>query len=336
MHYTALAAMAALGISTLPALALDSTVIMTSSMSTDALWKKVGDFCGIAAWHPAIEKCVLSADGKQRTLSLKGGGTLVEALESWDNANHSYVYTMLSGSLPVTNYHSTISVTLVEQSPALLAAFRPREREYARRQLLRRGVEVRLKATIKELTPGEVRLADGTSLPSDIVVWAAGVAAPDSLGRLGLARGHAGRFLVGPDLRIQGEDRVFAAGDVSVSAKDPVAQLAQPAIQEGRHAARQVRLLMAGQETTGFRYHDKGTMATIGSRSAVVELPVGIRLRGTLAWLAWLGLHLFTLLGNRQRLTTLINLTWRYLTWRRGGGMIVGDDPATDPADAPG
>jgi NADH:ubiquinone reductase (H+-translocating) len=93
---------------------------------------------------------------------------------------------------------------------------------------------------------------------------------------------------------------------------------------------------MAGRETTGFQYHDKGTMATIGSRSAVVELPVGIRLRGTLAWLAWLGLHLFTLLGNRQRLTTLVNLTWRYLTWSRGGGMIVGDDPATDPADAPG
>ena len=69
-------------------------------------------------------------------------------------------------------------------------------------------------------------------------------------------------------------------------------------------------------------------MATIGSRSAVVELPVGIRLRGTLAWLAWLGLHLYTLLGNRQRIVTLVNLSWRYLTWSRGGGIIVGDDPA--------
>ena len=111
MRYTALAAMAVLGISTTAALALDSSVTMTSSMSTDALWKKVGDFCGIASWHPAIEKCVLSADGKQRTLSLKGGGTIVEALENWDNANHSYKYTILSGPLPVANYHSTISVT---------------------------------------------------------------------------------------------------------------------------------------------------------------------------------------------------------------------------------
>jgi hypothetical protein len=92
------------------AFALDSSVIMTSSMSPDALWKKVGGFCGIGDWHPAAEKCVLSADGKQRTISLKGGGTLVEGLESVDDANHTYTYTILSGPLPVANYHSTISV----------------------------------------------------------------------------------------------------------------------------------------------------------------------------------------------------------------------------------
>ena len=76
-------------------------------------------------------------------------------------------------------------------------------------------------------------------------------------------------------------------------------------------------------------------MATIGSRSAVVELPVGIRLRGTLAWLAWLGLHLYTLLGNRNRIVTLVNLSWRYLTWSRGGGIIVGDDPRRRHLDPP-
>ena len=103
-------AAAAFLISAGAAFALDSSVTMTSSMSPDALWKKVGDFCGIGDWHPAIEKCVLSADGKQRTLSLKGGGTIVEALENWDDANRSYKYTILSGPLPVANYHSTISV----------------------------------------------------------------------------------------------------------------------------------------------------------------------------------------------------------------------------------
>ena len=123
-----------------------------------------------------------------------------------------------------------------------------------------------------------------------------------------------------------GQDRVFAAGDVSLSEDNPVPQLAQPAIQQGRHAGEQVIRLMAGGTTVPFRYHDKGTMATIGHRSAVVELPRGLHLRGTLAWLAWLGLHLIYLLGNRNRLVTLVNLSWRYLTWSRGGGVIVCDD----------
>lgn len=105
------AATATLLISTGMAFALDSSVTMTSSMSPDAVWKKVGDFCGIGDWHPAVEKCVLSADGKLRTISLKGGGTLVEALEAVDNATHTYTYTILSGPLPVTNYHSTLSVS---------------------------------------------------------------------------------------------------------------------------------------------------------------------------------------------------------------------------------
>ena len=108
----------ALGMST-SAFALDSSVTMTSSMSPDALWKKVGDFCGIATWHPAIEKCVLSADGKQRTLSVKGGGSVLEALEKWDDANRTYTYTILSGPLPVANYHSTISVSADPKGSAL-------------------------------------------------------------------------------------------------------------------------------------------------------------------------------------------------------------------------
>ena len=108
---TTVAATAALLFSAGAAFALDSSITMTSSMSPDALWKKIGDFCGIAAWHPAIAKCELSADGNQRTLSLKGGGTIVEALENLDAANRTYTYTIVSGPLPVANYHSTISVS---------------------------------------------------------------------------------------------------------------------------------------------------------------------------------------------------------------------------------
>jgi len=108
---TAVAAAAALAASTLAASALETSATANSTLSADALWKKIGtDFCGIANWHPAIEKCELSSDHKTRTLSLKGGGTIVEKLEKLDFKNRSYTYTIVSGPLPVDNYHSTISV----------------------------------------------------------------------------------------------------------------------------------------------------------------------------------------------------------------------------------
>jgi NADH:ubiquinone reductase (H+-translocating) len=236
----------------------------------------------------------------------------------------------LPASFPAID-RSRLRVTLIEQAPALLGAFRSREQQYARQQLEHRGVDVQLGTAISEVTQDSVLLADGTAVPSDITVWAAGVAAPTAIDQLGLAHGRSGRLVVGPDLRVEGQDAIFAVGDIAVSKTDPVAQLAQPAIQQGRHAARQIRRLMAGQPTVPFAYHDKGIMATIGSRSAVVELPIGIRLRGTLAWLAWLGLHLYTLLGNRNRIVALVNLSWRYLTWSRGGGIIIGDDQPDGP-----
>lgn len=107
---TAVAAGGALLLSGFAAQALESSVKAASKLSADALWAKVGDFCGISKWHPAIEKCELSADGKTRTLSLKGGGTIVEALMKMDAAGRSYTYSIVSGPLPVANYTSTISV----------------------------------------------------------------------------------------------------------------------------------------------------------------------------------------------------------------------------------
>jgi NADH:quinone reductase (non-electrogenic) len=124
---------------------------------------------------------------------------------------------------------------------------------------------------------------------------------------------------------------VFAIGDIALIECAPLPQLAQPALQMGRHVAEQIHRLQAGQPTTGFRYRDKGIMATIGRRSAVAQLPRRIRVRGTLAWLAWLALHLITLLGYRNRMSALLNLSWRYLTWGHGGGVIVGDDPTPLP-----
>ncbi len=235
----------------------------------------------------------------------------------------------LAASFPDID-RTRVHIRLVEMAPAALGPFDRPLQDYACKQLVARGVDVRLGTAIKEVTEDQVVLADGQALRSDITVWAAGVAAPEAVGGWGLPQGKSGRILTGPDLRVDGQDRVFAIGDISLIDGQQLSQLAQPALQMGRFAAAQIGRLMAGQATESFSYHDKGIMATIGHRSAVVQLPHRIRIRGTLAWLAWLGLHLVTLLGGRNRISALINLSWRYLTWARGGGLIVGDE---DPPD---
>jgi len=227
------------------------------------------------------------------------------------------------------------NIRLVEMAPALLAPFHPKLQAYALDELRRRGVDVHLNSKIREITEDQVILEDGNELPSDVTVWAAGVSAPDGLSRWGLPQGRDGRIEVGPDLRVAGHDRIFATGDISLIEDQPLPQVAQPAIQTGRHAGQQIARLMAGQPTQPFRYHDKGIMATIGRRSAVVELAYGMRIHGTLAWLTWLGLHLFYLLGGRNRLSALLNLSYRYLIWGHGGGVIVGDDPPAAPSGEP-
>ncbi|HXT89499.1 MAG TPA: NAD(P)/FAD-dependent oxidoreductase [Trebonia sp.] len=224
-----------------------------------------------------------------------------------------------------------LHIRLVEMAPGLLMPFNEKLREYTRRQLVDRGVDIRLNTTIREVTPDHVLLADGTALRSDLTVWAAGVAAHQSVAAWGLPQGKGGRLLVGPDLRVAGTERIFATGDIALDQENPSPQLAQPALQEGRHAAAQIIRLVHGEPTEPFHYHDKGTMATIGRRSAVVQLARGARITGTLAWLAWLALHLVYLLGNRNRVATLINLSWRYIAWGHGGGVIVGDEPTTSP-----
>jgi NADH dehydrogenase len=221
---------------------------------------------------------------------------------------------------------SRLHIKLVEQAPALLAPYVPALQEYAHRQLVNRGIEVRLNATIKEITADHVILADGEHLPSDVTVWAAGITGPAVIKDWGLPQGRGGRIEVGPDLRVSGHDRIFAIGDIALTS-DPLPQLAQPSLQMGRFAGEQIARLEAGKPTGTFAYHDKGIMATIGRRSAVVQLPYHVRIRGTLAWFAWLGLHLVTLLGNRNRFTALINLAYRYLSWGHGGSVLMDSDP---------
>jgi NADH dehydrogenase len=277
----------------------------------------------IMAW---LER--LSGEDRGRSLAITivgGGATGVELAGTLAELRNI----ALATAFPDID-RSRMQIRLVEQAPALLAPYTPSLREYAHRQLLDREVDVRLGATIREITADHVVLAGGEHLPSDVTVWAAGVTAPDSLRGWGLPQGRGGRIQVGPDLRVTGHDRIFAIGDIALTEGQPTPQLAQPALQMGRFAAEQIARLAVGRPTARFEYHDKGIMATIGRRSAVVQLPYRVRIRGTLAWFAWLGLHLVTLLGSRNRISTLINLTYRYLTWGRGGALLVDSDPPAE------
>jgi len=254
-----------------------------------------------------------------------GGATGVELAGSLADLRNI----ALAASYPEID-RTRIHISLVERAPALLGPFHPALREYTRRQLVKRGVDVRLGSAIREITPDQVVLADGSVLASDATVWAAGVAAPEPVGGWGLPQADGGRIRIGADLRVAGHERIFAAGDIALIDGQPLPQLAQPALQMGKHAADQIRALEQGKPTAPFRYRDKGTMATIGYRSAVVELPRRVRMHGTLAWLVWLALHLITLLGGRNRISALINMSSRYLTWQHGGGLIVGDGLSTE------
>jgi NADH:ubiquinone reductase (H+-translocating) len=267
----------------------------------------------------------LSGNGADRDFSIVvvgGGATGVELAGTLGELRGA----VLKSTFPDVD-PKRVHIHLVEMAPALLMPFDTRLRDYSRRQLVARGVDIRLGTKIAAVRPGSVLLEDGQVLPSDLTVWAAGISAPPAAASWGLPQGKGGRILIEHDLRVRGQDAIFAVGDIALNPDAPTPQLAQPALQMGRHAAAQVTRLLAGEPTVPFAYHDKGTMATIGRRSAVVQFPRGLRITGTLAWLAWLALHLFYLLGNRNRISTIINLTWRYLAWGHGGGVIVGDDP---------
>jgi NADH dehydrogenase len=217
-----------------------------------------------------------------------------------------------------------INVVVVEMGEHLLAPFDDKLRKYALRELVKRGVDVRLKTAISEVHADHVDFKDGTSMPVDLVIWAAGVSGNPKIRDWGLPIGRAGRIEVNPDLRTTNDDRIFAIGDSSLIVDNPLPQLAQPALQMGKHAAKQLANLHRGLPTQVFQYHDKGTMATIGKADAVLQMPIGLKMTGYFAWLGWIALHIMYLLGNRNRIQTLINLAVRYYGLGRSG-VIVGD-----------
>jgi len=221
---------------------------------------------------------------------------------------------------------SRARVVLVEMMDHLLGPFAESSQRHALDTLRTRGVEVRLGTKVAEVRADAVTLADGEVLPCQTLVWAAGVRANPLADVLDVPQERGGRITVGPDLSIPGRPGAWAVGDIAAATgRDgrPLPQLAPVAMQAGRHVARQIERVLEGRPTEPFRYRDKGTMATIGRRAAVAELPGRIRLRGAPAWVAWLVLHLVFLVGARNRASVLLNWAWSYLTWDRGPRIVL-------------
>jgi NADH dehydrogenase len=220
-------------------------------------------------------------------------------------------------------------IVLLEMGDDLLPAFTAESRATAKATLVDRGVEVRTGEAVAEVLPTRIRLRSGEELAAHTLVWAAGVRANAVADALGVDTGRGGRVVVGPDLRIPGRPEAFAIGDIAATGDGRggfLPGVAQVAIQSGRHVAGEIRRQLDGEAPVPFRYVDKGSMATIGRRAAVAEIPRPggrlLRLSGTPGWLAWLGLHLVYLVGFRNRASVLLNWAWNYLTWDRGPRLI--------------
>ncbi len=220
---------------------------------------------------------------------------------------------------------SDAKILLLEAGPRVLAGYAEALSEKAKIQLERLGVEVRLDTVVTEIdaqgvSAGEERIAART------VVWAAGVAASPIGASLGVPLDRSGRVKVDPELTIPGHPNVFVVGDLAHLEQDGnlVPGVAPAAIQQGNHAAQNIGLAIDGRPLEPFRYRDRGSMATLGRKSAVAELG-GVRLSGFGAWLSWLFIHIFFLIGFRNRLVVLFEWSKSYFTFQKSARLILHD-----------
>ncbi len=221
---------------------------------------------------------------------------------------------------------SRARIILLEGGPRVLPAYTEDLSRSAEDQLRRLGVEVRTGSLVTSIEPGAVRVGE-TRIVAPVVLWAAGVAASFLGKELGVPCDRAGRVLVQPDLSIPGHPEVFVVGDLA-SLKDEHGKVlpgvAPVAIQEGKFVAKAIRRDLAGQPRGHFHYWDKGSLATIGRAAAVAQFGK-IHISGFVAWLSWLFIHIFFLIGFRNRILVFIQWAWSYITYERGARLITGN-----------
>ena len=219
-------------------------------------------------------------------------------------------------------------IILMEAGPGILAGFSPKLGAYAQNALGKLGVEVCVNSKIEHID-GRGVVVHGERIEARLVIWAAGVKATPAAAWLKVAANSQGMVEVNPDFSLPGHPNIFVIGDaalVRTADRTPLPGLAAVAKQEGAYVGNLIRCRLSGEPQPTFRYRDYGTMAIIGRSSAVADLR-GFKLKGTLAWLLWGFVHLYFLVGFRNRLFVLINWFWSWLTYKRGARLITGQLP---------
>lgn len=217
-------------------------------------------------------------------------------------------------------------ILLLEGGPRILPSYPESLSQSAERQLVKLGVEVRTSTAVTGIEPGIVRTGD-TWIPAAVTLWAAGVTASPLGKLLGASTDRAGRVRVQTDLSLPEHREVFVIGDLAALTDEkgtPLPGVAPVAMQQGVAAGKNIARLMQDEATLPFRYHDKGSMATIGRAAAIADFGK-VRLSGFLAWLAWLFIHILFLIGFRNRLMVMIQWAWSYITYERGARLITGE-----------
>ena len=217
-------------------------------------------------------------------------------------------------------------VILLEGGPRVLPSYPEDLSRSAEEQLRQLGVDVRTSQMVTGVEAGAVRVEE-TRLPAAVILWAAGVAASPLGKKLGAPTDRAGRVLVNPDLSVPGRPEVFVIGDLASltdKAGKPLPGVAPVAMQEGRAVARNITGELRGEPRRNFHYVNKGNLATIGRAAAVAEFGK-VHISGFLAWLSWLFIHIFFLIGFRNRVMVMIQWAWSYFTYERGARLITGD-----------
>jgi NADH dehydrogenase len=222
------------------------------------------------------------------------------------------------------------TVLLLEGAPRLLTSYPPSLSDEAKHDLRRLGVEVRTETLVTDIRPGSVSAA-GWVIPTQTVIWAAGNMASPLLRTLGAPLDRVGRAVVEPDCSMPGHPEVFVLGDAAAfdhQEGGTLPGLCPVAIQMGEYTARTIRGDLAGRPRRPFRYWDKGQLAVIGRGQAVADIGK-LRFSGFIAWLAWIFVHIFFLIGFRNRVLVLLEWAWSYVTYSRGARLITGEGQAS-------